>query len=736
MIKKFPNMKLPESVKPGDPFVGILDPATGTGTFLFTCIEVIERTMKDKWCRELGKKGWNDPEILARWREYVPRHLLPRLYGYELMMAPYAIAHLKLALKLGETGYQFREGDRLHIYLTNSLEPPSELADRKLADLFATLAKEAQEVNDIKRHKRFTVVIGNPPYSVSTQNRGTWANSLIERYKEGLNEKKHTLDDDYVKFVALGQWYLNESGGGVWGFITNHGYVKNPTFRGMRRSLLRSFSILHVYDLHGNLRQKEQKETGDVDENVFDIQQGVVITLGTKTVPTKAQTEASSAELWGTRAEKYRLLSESSLRSTNWRILKPCEPFYLLVPQNEAIREEYVRCPSVADAFVCYGSGIKTDRDELCMDSTKSELATRMKLLFSGKYDANFVERYNVRPSSSYDVVELARRTQFSETDMTPCLYRPFDVRWLYYKRGFTSRPAYEVMQHMLPGSNIGLLSARTNKSGKMDHFFCTRLPTEVKVAESTTQSCLFPLFLADGAESLQLKKFRAANFSQSFVRNIVTRLGLAQKGLYGLPDGLNPEDIFQYAYAVFHSPGYRSRYAEFLKIDFPRLPLISSLELFRALARLGSELIALHLLKSPKLEKPITRFVGNATPEIEKISYARETVWIDKAQTTGFKGVPEGVWNFHIGGYQVCEKWLKDRKGRTLSKDDIAHYHKIVVALSETISLMKEIDEVIDKQGGWPGAFASTGYKESPETEMPLAAEASASYGKGESEK
>ena len=169
----------------------------------------------------------------------------------------------------------------------------------------------------------------------------------------------------------------------------------------------------------------------------------------------------------------------------------------------------------------------------------------------------------------------------------------------------------------------------------------------------------------------------------------------------------------FDYIYALLYSVSYRKRYADQLRIDFPRLPLTGNLDLFRALARLGGELTALHLLESPKLDQPITEFIGGRNPEVEKVSWAKNTVWVDKAQTAGFKGVPEAVWNFYIGGYQVCHKWLKDRRGRTLSEYDLAHYQKIVVALNETIRLMQEIDEVIERHGGWPGAFSSPGDEE-----------------------
>jgi predicted helicase len=216
---------------------------------------------------------------------------------------------------------------------------------------------------------------------------------------------------------------------------------------------------------------------------------------------------------------------------------------------------------------------------------------------------------------------------------------------------------------------------------------------------DSKGRETLFPLFQTTAGS--QASFFEAqSNLNPTFVQKF--------QGLYPKEASeLTPEDIFHYAYGVFHSPGYRSRYAEFLKIDFPRLPLTGKLELFRALARLGGELVALHLLESPKLDHPITEFVSSSLrapssslPAVEKVSWSKNTVWLDKAQTTGFKGVREDVWNFHIGGYQVCEKWLKDRKGRKLSFDDLFHYQKIVVALKETMRLMEDIDSLIP---AWP---------------------------------
>ena len=274
-------------------------------------------------------------------------------------------------------------------------------------------------------------------------------------------------------------------------------------------------------------------------------------------------------------------------------------------------------------------------------------------------------------------------------------------------------------MQHQGHAKALGLATTRFTKGETPFHFFATRLMVEkISLSNKTSNNAFaFPLYTRgdDSGEQALLVESGGLqpNLSVSFLRLLSSTLGLSQKGAHGLPAGLTPEDIFHYAYAVFHSPGYRSRYAEFLKIDFPRLPLTATLPLFHALARLGGELTGLHLLESPKLDKPVTEFIGGRSPVMEKVSWSNNTVWIDKDQTIGFKGVREEVWNFHIGGYQVCEKWLKDRgpkagkPGRTLTKDDLAHYQKIVVALSETIRLMAEIDEVIEKHGGWPGAFA-----------------------------
>jgi predicted helicase len=696
MIRKNPEIKLPpltdklgeeRTISEDEPFVQILDPATGTATFLVETIDVIHKAMIKRWESE----GKFELEQLQLWNDYVPKHLLPRLHGYELMMAPYAIAHMKIGIKLYETGYRFKAKERARIYLTNALEPHSD-TQPELEVISSALAHEAKSVNEIKRHKRFTVVIGNPPYSGHSSNTGAWISKLVHSYHfiDGvpLGERNPKwLQDDYVKFIRLAQLFVSQSTIGILGYITNHSYSDNPTFRGMRRSLMRAFCKLRFVDLHGNSKKKEQAPDGSPDENVFDIQQGVAILLASRSPQPTNNELLTHAHVWGKRVSKYASLDMSTIGSTKCAKLSPASPFYLFFPQDTSLCSEFDPLPSIKDVLPINSMGVTTGDDNKFVAFKSGELVKQFK--------------------SPQQLINFA--------------YRPFDSRTLYYNPNALARARYKFMRHMLEHKNLALVTIRRPRNERVANFFVSNGLTDKCFISSLDNCQVLPLYTLPDTESLGLSKGATPNFSIPFLKRLASTLGLKQSGSHGLPAVLTPEDIFHYAYAVFHSPGYRSRYTEFLKIDFPRLPLTSSLELFRDLSKLGAELVALHLMESTKIKKPITKFVGpkdliGATdPIVEKASYSDETVWLDKAKTIGFEGVPEEVWNFHIGGYQVCEKWLKDRQakggknprpGRFLTKEDREHYQGIIVALSETIRLMAEIDQVIDQHGSWPGAF------------------------------
>ena len=720
MLIKHPEMKLPpltdaadekRSISPDEPFVQILDPATGTATFLVEVIDVIYSTLTAKWT----KQSLNEAQRLAAWNDYVPKHLLPRLHAYELMMAPYAIAHMKIGLKLAETGYQFGSNERARVYLTNALEP----WQRQLAlPDFEALAHEAEAVNKIKRDKKFTVVIGNPPYSGISSNMTEYAQKIVDAYRhvdgKALKEKKLWLQDDYVKFVRKAQTIIEAPQVGILGFITNHGYLDNPTFRGMRQSLMNTFSQIRVIDLHGNANKKEQSPDGSDDKNVFDIRQGVAICLATRN---GSQQIVLHSDLWGPRDSKYTWLTKCSIGSTNFALLVPDSPYYFFEPQNIDTRTEYDQGWKINEAMPINCAGFITARDHFVIDFDKSALLERISAFADSKYSDPEIRtkyfagcgsaKYPDGDTRGWKVAEarirVAKDNLWHERVRT-CLYRPFDEREVYWTDWMIDWPRPELTHYLDVPNNKAFITTRITKDAFS--LFPTRIPPGHKSVGAYDVNYAFPLWTAPQQSSLleQCSDIHP-NFAFGFLQSLANALSMKVGGTHSLPVGLSPEDIFHYIYAVFHSPTYRTRYAEFLKIDFPRLPLTGSIELFRILAHLGGELVALHLLESPRVNDFITHFKGegdNHTPK--KPTYKDGAVWINASQH--FAGVPEAVWNFHVGGYQVCEKWLKDRKGRTLSADDVAHYQRVVVALNETIRLMDEIDEAIEAHGGWPGAF------------------------------
>ena len=750
MAKRHEELKIPEGTSPTQTFVQILDPATGTGTFLVEVIGLIHNTMAAKW----KSQGHGGKRVRTLWNEYVPKHLLPRLHGYELLMAPYAIAHLKIGLKLFETGYRFESDERARVYLTNALEPAGD--EQLTLDFLPSLAREAKAVNEIKRKQRFTVVIGNPPYSGLSSNMGPWIDGLLKgRLPDGtptatyyhvdgtpLGERKVWLQDDYVKFIRLSQWLLDATGAGVHAYISNHGYLNNPTFRGMRWSLKQSFRRIRVLDLHGNLKKKEVPPSGARDVNVFDIQQGVAIGLFTKAAGARL---VCHADLWGERKSKYDWLLEHGVLDAEWTRLEPAPKFYLFEPFEGVDTDGYSDWPSIKDVMPVNVTGIVTARDAFVIDFDREALRSRINDLRSESLSDDEIRRkYFVGkgsrrypPGDSRGWKLPAARRKIREDDewekrYTPVLYRPFDIRELYYVTWMVDWPRTEAMPHMLAGENRALCIGRAGHvigSSVWNVMFASTFPSDLNLFRRGG-NCLFPLYLYPGvgkADGTLFRRWpkgkggRTPNLDSAFVEQIAaaTELRFVSDGRGDLRKAFGPEDVLAWIYAVFHSPCYRERYEAQLKLDFPRVPLPRSAELFRRLAEVGHDLLALQLLESPKLDKSITTYTGPKNPEVGRVGWSNGTVWLDAGKTNAreghratkpgticLRGVPEEVWDFHIGGYQVCHKWLKDRKGRTLSDEDVAHYQKIVVALYRTIRIMAKIDEVIEGHGGWPNAF------------------------------
>ena len=568
------------------------------------------------------------------------------------------------------------------------------------------------------------VVLGNPPYAnFGRMNRNKWILGLLNDYKKDLKEKKLNLDDDFIKFIRFAQWRIEKTGHGIVGFITNNSYIDGITHRRMRETLMKAFDEIYIFDLHGSSKKKERTPDGGKDENVFDITVGVSILLAAriekaaKPSEERAPARVFHAELWGDRKGKYDWLSQNDAKTTSWKELEPAPPSYFFVPKTCFEEVEYNDHQHIRDMFFVFGQGVKTERDGVSVHFEEQDVEQTIQD-FCELDEQAIRDRYKLGPDSRDWKISNAKADVKMNRDSNlfrSILYRPFDIRYTWYSgqtRGFIGTPGFSVMRHMTAGPNLAMMVSRQASRGYR-HVFISKTLANVNALDTAGlfgSGPFFPLYIYSSADELGVSVGRRTNLSPEFLKALAEKLKLPQTGPYGLPQGVTPEDIFHYTYAVFHSPMYRKRYAEFLKIDFPRLPLTSDRDLFFRLAASGGELVTLHLMESPKLNDPITEFPVKGTQVVEKVRYNDEDgqVWINPTQYFG--GVPQAVWDFHIGGYQVCEKWLKDRKGRKLTYEDTRHYQQIIVALHETIRLMTEIDTVIGQHGDWPAAFSTKG--------------------------
>ena len=642
--------------------VQILDPATGTGTFLAAVIRQIYANME-------GQRG--------AWNSYVEQHLLPRLNGFELMMASYTVAHLKLNMVLHETGYTPQSDQRLRVYLTNSLEE----FNAETGTLFAAaISQEANDASRIKRDCPVMVMIGNPPYSVSSNNKSGWISSLLDDYKKNLNERKLNIDDDYIKFIRLAQYYVERNGEGIVAYISNNSFIDGITHRQMRSELMRVFDKIFILDLHGNTRKKEVCSDGSKDENVFDIMQGVSINIFVKKAGnSKSPAEVRHYDLFGSRNNKYDYLHQHTLQSVEWQTINPQEPMRFFVPKDFSLQKEYGKGFKVDELMIMCNSGIQTKRDDFVYQYSQTRIEQIISIL-----KENGVEECRNNLSIGEDGV--AWKVSWAKQDIltnrgccTQVLYRPFDLRWTYYtgkSGGFMARPRSPEALHLFK-ENIALLAVRNTRRGMTNNYFVANTIVDKDGISSFDNCRFFPLYLysEDGT-------VRKPNFNEEIVQKIEESLGKT----------IDPQELFDYIYAVLHSPNYRTKYKEFLKIDFPRIPYPENKEDYHRLADLGGHLRHLHLMQDVPIPTH-AKFDNEGSNTVDKLEYKDGCVWINKEQC--FADVPELAWNFYIGGYQPAQKWLKDRKGRTLTYDDITHYRQIITILLETDRLMKEIDNV-----------------------------------------
>ena len=674
----------------------VLDPATGTGGFLLETLTHIHQYVTDTY-----GSGY--------WQQYVNGKLVKRLSGFEILVASYTIAHLKLSLFLQDQGWNPTDTERLCIYLTNTLE---EAQEKETIPFAGFIAEEANEAVSIKRDKPILAIIGNPPWSRKSANPSrhksgklTFIGNLIEDYKKvdgkPFDDNFQPLQADYVKFIRWAQWRIEKNGEGVIGYVVRDSFLDGPTFRGMRQSLINSFNAIYLLNLHGNPFSKEAVPDGEKDENVFEILQGVSILLCVKERDNSTPAKVYYADMWGNRTKKYQMLLNTDIQSTAWTKLHPTSPLHLFVPQHivKEREREYKHRWAISDIFSKGVTGLFTGKDELTIQRDPElvreiisdfALLSETKIRQKHKLDEKDKKDWTVKAAQA-DLKNLSN----TEHHIIPICYRPFDTQFTCYtgkSSGFHNRPRPDIMPHLLAGDNLALCVCKTVTRSVWQHALITNQITEKNyVSNGRSESgYVFPLYLYPGADGLNLSTERYLNLKPEFLRALSEKLALSQTGQFGMPEDISPENILAYIYAVLYSPAYREHYYEFLKYGFPRIPLPIDFEHFRRLSTQGQRLIDMHLLKNIP-EPPRHRFEGKGDGSVSKLDYQNGHIWINPTQH--FTNVSESVWEFEIGAYQVCEKWLKERDGTILSDVEIRKYQHILVAVAETIDITAKLD-------------------------------------------
>ncbi|MFO7891518.1 MAG: type ISP restriction/modification enzyme, partial [bacterium] len=665
--------------------VKLLDPAGGTLTFPAKAINLAA----DEYSSKYGKGG------LHQW---IKNHILNNFHAFELMMAPYAIGHLKMGFIIDEMGYKLADDERFKLYLTNTLEM-EEIKQIAIPGI-SSLSEESHLAGKVKKEQPILVIFGNPPYSGISSNANEWTEKLLKEDIDGcqsyykvddkpLGEKKVWLQDDYVKFLRFAQWKIQKTGFGIVGMITNHSYLDNPTFRGMRQSLLKTFDEIYILDLHGNSLKKETTPEGGKDENVFDIRQGVAIALFIKNKD-KKEPSIFHADLYGLRVGKYDWLDGNEFKVENYTELKPISPWHFFIPRDVSKIQRYLKWKKINEIFPVNVTGIVTARDKFVIGFDKNEIRNRM-LQFKNLSlsDEIIKEAFKLKDTRGWKL-SLARirlsEDENWDTYYQKILYRPFDIRYIYYTENMVDWGRPEIMRHMLK-ENIGIICNRQIKSFILNQFWISDSIIDYHILETSNASAyLYPLYLYADEQKKNLLNHNKTEKEPNIDPLVFKKL---EENYKQIP---TPEEILYYIYGIFYSNIYRGTYAEFLKIDFPHIPFTVDENLFCEMGKLGKQLADLHLLKSPLLDIPVARYQGEGDNDrIEKIDYqeSEQRIYINSEKY--FEVITPEVWNYHIGGYQVLQKYLKDRKGRIM--EDAPHYCRIVTALQKTIEIQKQID-------------------------------------------
>lgn len=710
-----------------DKNITLLDFATGTGTFL---LEAFRKALEP-----INKNSVN----------YNPKALIDKFCGFEFLIAPYTIAHLKISQSFKEEfNSPLNDDESLKIALTNTLYFKSiskEQNDQNTLFTLIDLTKEFKKAQKIKE-EQILIITGNPPYSGASSNKGLYEDeikisyglepskaNLSKEQKEYINlyfqEKtkqntktfkaiyeKHKLEneknpkwllDDYVKFIRFAQSKIDSQENGIFAFISNNGFLDNPTFRGMRYYLMQSFDKIYILNLHGDTRKKEKAPDGSKDDNVFDIMQGVSINIFIKQNSKAKNTKIYYHDLYGKRKDKYEFLYENDLNSIKWTLVKNNEPFYLFLPQNNDLLEEYNKGISVKDMFMVSGVGICSKRDNIVFHNKKENLMQLLKD-FNTKTKDELYKIYDIGEDSRDWKLDSAIKAVNKNHDnlenfIKKCHYRPFDKKWTYYienSKAFMAYPVYDIFEHFLENENIGLICDRGTKLNNIDNIFISNKIIDLHLVGSG--SYVSPLYLYPTTRSKKFLKKENPNFNEE---NFTSKIENFKESFRTFIDELykekfSPEDILGYIYAVLFHKFYREKYLDFLKIDFPKILFVENKKTFKNLSKLGLKLINLHLLKNDELDfnvgEALFKDIKNKNFKIQKIKYNKDTKELFINESLYFNKVSPEIYEFKIGGYAVLDKYLKSHK-----EEDIDHkyFTLIIQTLDETLKIQDEISKI-----------------------------------------
>ncbi|WP_022778292.1 type ISP restriction/modification enzyme [Butyrivibrio sp. AE3009] len=686
------------------PAIQILDPSTGTGTFLRQTILQIYDDFKE------NNSNLDENELKKAWNEYVPKYLLPRVNGFELMMAPYAVAHMKLAMVLKDTGYTFDSNERLNVYLSNSLEEPGN-SDGQLTLFDDPLASESIAANSVKKNNGINVIIGNPPYAGKSANNGEWISSMLELYKrepggnERLKEKNPKyINDDYVKFIRLSQSIIEKTNNGVMGFICPHGFIDNPTFRGMRWQLAAAFTDIYIIDLHGNVKKKEVAEDGSKDENVFDIQQGVCLLFLIKKNSMKNGSLAKIHfyDLYGARDLKYQFLNNTLFYDVKWDEVK-CKPdFYVFKPTKETTVDKNGSF-NVADLFIESVAGVKTHRDFFAVSFDEESIKERIDDMREETLNDDAIkEKYKLSDTGSWTVHKARAKIKEESVEeiarkITKCQYRILDCRWCYLDEAFMDRPRSLLAEQVANKDNYVFGVGRQGLAvGDIE--WCLATVSRYPIDENIFRRggvLVSPLYLYK--KNILDNSNRVSNLRKDIIDAIANRTGLIfcqEKS--NDSNSFSPIDVIDYVYAILYSHKYRNAFKDDLKIDYPKIPYPSDSDYFWTLASFGKELRLLHT-KEGKMNNMFADFCGEGEGLVEKYKLINGRIYINKTQYfTVRTGNLNDAWEYVIGGNQPLQKWLKDRKGTVLLEEDVLNYKENIYAIVRTMEIMDEIDTTI----------------------------------------